>query len=287
MAEKIFFERASIIGVGLIGGSIARALKNHKLAGAIVGAGRTQKNLQTALDLGIIDQAAPPEESVKNADIVFLCGPVLSIIPTLEKIAPFVKEGAIVTDAGSSKAEITGRAEKIAGKKFHFVGSHPIAGTEKSGAAASSNTLFENNKCIITPTQKTDNDAREKVEKLWRAIGMDTVIMDAKTHDEIFSAVSHLPHMVVYALVNAVSDLNEDGDLIKFMAGGFKDFTRIASSPPEMWADVALSNSEFVSKHIGMVKEQLEKIESAIKAGDKKRLMEIFEKSTEFRKKLL
>ncbi|GMT43051.1 MAG: prephenate dehydrogenase [bacterium] len=285
--KNLFFESAVIIGVGLIGGSIARALKTCSLAGRIVGCGRSRENLDTALELGIIDQKAPPEEAVKNADIIFLCTPVLSILPMLRKIAPRIKPGALVTDAGSTKKEIVEGAQKIAGGDFVFIGSHPIAGTEKSGAASSSENLFDGRKCIITPAPDTPSDALRKLKAFWERAGMETSVMDPEIHDRVFGAVSHLPHMVVAALVNAVLNEDRGDELLEYAAGGFKDFTRIASSPPDMWSDIALSNAGPLEDLIGKVKNQLDSIEAAIRAKDKNRLLEIFGKSRKFRQKLL
>lgn len=287
MGDKLYFERAAIIGVGLIGGSLARAIKKKGLAGKVIGAGRSKENMEKALELGIIDEIATPEKSVENADIVFFCGPVLSIPKTLQKIAPRIKDGALVSDTGSTKMGIVNTGDRIAEDRFAFVGSHPIAGTEKSGAAASSDNLFEGHKCIITKTDSTPEEGIEKIKRLWEEIGMETVIMDPETHDRIMAAVSHLPHMVVYALVNVVSELEKEDDLLKFAAGGFRDFTRIASSPPEMWADIVLTNPVNVWELIGMVRDQLDQIESAIRARDQKRLKELFKNSNSFRNKLL
>jgi prephenate dehydrogenase len=286
MNKKPYFDVAAIFGVGLIGGSIARVLKNRKLAGKVVGVGRGGLNLKTALELGILDEIAQPEKAAAEADLIIICTPVLSIVPTLEKIAPHVKNGALVTDAGSTKKEIVENGERIAGEKFFFVGSHPIAGTEKSGAQSSFETLFENRKCVITPTAATSPEKLGLVENLWRSAGMEVVTMDPGEHDGIFAAISHLPHMVAYALVNVMCDLPNGEKLLGFAGGGFRDTTRIASSPPEMWADVALANSEAITLMIEKMTGRLGEIESAIKAGDREKLLAFFEKANRFREKL-
>jgi prephenate dehydrogenase len=283
--EKLFTKTA-IIGVGLIGGSLARVMKARGIAEKVVGSGRGKANIEKALELGVIDEALPAEDAVKSADAVFLCGPALSVLPTLEKIAPHVSPNALVTDAASTKRAIVEGAEKIADGRFTFIGSHPIAGTEKSGAEASFEKLFDGHKCIVTPTASTPSGMLEKLETFWQRAGMNTIRMDAETHDRAFGAVSHLPHMVVFALVNAVCDMQEEQDLINYAAGGFRDFTRIASSPPEMWADVALTNADILTRQMGMVKEQFEEIASAIADGDRERLVAIFHKSNAFRQKL-
>lgn len=286
MSNEPLFNRAAVIGVGLIGGSIARVLKNRGIAQVVVGSGRSRQNIDKALQLGIIDEAATPEEAVKDADFVVICTPPLSVVPTLEKIAPHIKEGALVTDAGSTKKEIVEKCEKISGGRFSFIGSHPIAGTEKSGAQASFETLFDNRHCIVTPTGGADAQALGKLKKFWAAAGAEVVEMDPAAHDRIMSAVSHLPHMAAYALVNAIANENGADEMIRFAAGGFKDFTRIAASSPEMWADIALSNADEITGHIGGMKKQLDLIETAIKNGDRKELLKMFERSKQFRQKL-
>ncbi len=286
MKDERLFEKAAIIGVGLIGGSLARVLKNRGLAGRVVGSGRSEANMKKALELGIIDEALPLEKAVKNADIVVLCGPVLSILPTLEKAAAYIKDGSLVTDVGSTKSDIAYGAEKISAGRFSFIGSHPIAGTEKSGAENSFETLFDRHRCIITPLDNAPVDAYNRLVTLWQKAGMEVLKMRPDRHDKIFSAVSHLPHMVVYALVNAVCEISEGDDIVNFAAGGFKDFTRIASSPAEMWADIALSNAKPIADQLSAVKNHISEIESAIKQNDKERLLGIFKKSNAFRKKL-
>jgi len=287
MSKKLKFHTACVIGVGLIGGSLARVMKIRGIAENIVGSGRSRHNMDKALELGVIDQALPPEEAVKNADLVFLCGPVKSIIPTLEIIAPHLKDGALVSDVGSTKGTIVKEAERLSENgRFTFIGAHPIAGTEKSGAEAAFETLFDDHKCIITPTEKTPVEELLKLKTIWETAGTEVVIMTPDENDRVFGAVSHLPHIVVYSLVNAVCNMNEEDDLIQFAAGGFKDFTRIASSPPEMWADISIENSEILPDQIDLVIEQLKNIKSAISGRDKEKLMAVFKKSNSFRNKL-
>ncbi len=286
MIEKPLFKTAVIIGVGLIGGSIARVLKNRGVAKRVIGVGRSEANLKAALDLGIIDAALPAAEAVKEADFIVLCVPVLSIIPTLEAIAPHIKNGALVSDGGSTKKEIVERGEKIADGRFVFIGSHPVAGTEKSGAASSFETLFDNHLCIITPTPNTPAEPLEKLTAFWHAAGMKTVRMDPSRHDTVMGAVSHLPHLVAFALTNTVSQFDEGENLLGFAAGGFRDTTRIASSPPDMWADIALANRAEMMKMSATMRKNLAAIESAIQSGDREALMRMFKQANEFREKL-
>ncbi len=286
MTEKPLFNTAVIIGVGLIGGSIARVLKNRGMANRVIGVGRSEANLKAALELGIIDASLPADDAVKEADFIVLCPPVLSIIPTLKAIAPHIKKGALVTDGGSTKKDIVERGEKIAAGRFVFIGSHPIAGTEKSGAASSFETLFENHQCIITPTPNTPAEPLKKLTAFWRGAGMKTVLMDPALHDTVMGAVSHLPHLVVFALVNTVSEIDGSENLLNFAAGGFKDFTRIAGSPPEMWADIALANRATMLEMSAAVRGNLAAIENAIQSGDREALMRMFKRANEFRGKL-
>lgn len=286
MIDKPLFNTAVVIGVGLIGGSIARVLKNRGMANRVIGVGRSEANLKVAMELGIIDAALPAIDAVKEADLIVLCPPVLSIIPTLESIAPHIKKGALVTDGGSTKKEIVEQGEKIAAGRFVFIGSHPIAGTEKSGAASSFETLFENHQCIITPTSNTPAEPLEKLTAFWRGAGMKTVLMEPAMHDTVMGAVSHLPHLAAFALVNTVSQLEQGEKLLEFAAGGFKDTTRIAASPAEMWADIALANRQKMLELSAALRGNIEDIESAIQSGDREALMRKFQRANEFRGKL-
>ncbi len=286
MTKKPLFNTAVIIGVGLIGGSIARVLKNRGMANRVIGAGRGEANLKTALELGIIDAALPAAEAVKEADFIVLCPPVLSIISTLEAIAPHIKKGALVTDGGSTKKDIVEQGEKIAAGRFTFIGSHPIAGTEKSGAASSFETLFKDHKCIITPTPNTPAEPLEKLTAFWHGAGMNTVQMEPAIHDTVMGAVSHLPHLAAFALVNTVSQLEQGEKLLEFAAGGFKDTTRIAASPAEMWADIALANGPKMLELSASLRGNLAAIESAIQSGDRESLMKMFSAAADFRRKL-
>ncbi len=286
MKNKPYFDCAAVFGVGLIGGSIARVLKNRRLAGRVVGVGRGRSNLETAMKLGILDDVSEPEKAAAAADLILICTPVLSIVPSLKRIARHVKKGALVTDAGSTKKTIVEEGERLADGKFFFVGSHPIAGTEKSGAESSFETLFEDRKCVLTPTSATPPEKLELVKSLWIAAGMEVVMMDPAEHDRVFGAISHLPHMAAFALVNAVAGMKNGERLLDFSGGGFRDTTRIASSPPEMWADVALANAGTVLEMMGNFSAELAKIEGAIKKGDKDGLVSLFEKANRFRNKL-
>ena len=240
--------RLAIVGVGLIGGSLARILREKGEVGEIVGIGRGEENLRRAVELGVIDRYEHDAAAgVCGADMVFLATPVCTIAPLLAQIAGSLAPGAVVTDGGSVKEEIVTECEKLIPQGCSFVGGHPIAGTEKSGVDASFSTLYKGKRCIVTPTDSTDAKALARVVRMWEIAGSEVVLMDPVKHDKVVAAISHLPHMVAYSLVHAVADYDGcDERIIKYSAGGFRDFTRIASSDPAMWRDIALQNRSAV-----------------------------------------
>jgi prephenate dehydrogenase len=216
--------------------------------------------------------------------MVFLAIPVCSIAAMTERIAPALAPGAIVTDGGSVKGEIVASCEPLMPAGTHFVGGHPIAGTEKSGVDASFSTLYVNRRCILTPTPNTDPVALAKVKKMWRIAGSEVVLMDTDKHDRVLAAISHLPHMVAYALVNAVGDYDRfDESILKYSAGGFKDFTRIASSDPAMWRDIALMNRDGIVELTDFFTAYLSELRTLVVNGDAEGLQEFFAKSKEKR----
>jgi len=243
-----FIRRLAIIGVGLIGGSLARILREKGEVGEIVGIGRGEANLRTAVDIGVIDRySLDPESGVEGADMVFLATPVCSIAGLAARIASHLSAGCVVTDGGSVKGEIVAACEGLMPAGAHFVGGHPIAGTEHTGVEASFATLYQGKRCIITPTERTDPQALAKVVRMWEIAGSEVVLMDVEKHDRVVAAISHLPHMVAYSLVNAVEGYDRfDENILRYSAGGFRDFTRIASSDPVMWRDIAVMNREAV-----------------------------------------
>lgn len=234
----------AVIGVGLIGGSFSRALKAAGAVEHVVGIDCCPANLKLALQLGVIDEAAPSlAEGVQSAQVIFIAVPVGSVAGVMAQLVPFLSAGAVVTDGGSVKEQLVQACEPLMPAGTYFVGGHPIAGTEHSGAAAAFAELYQGRRCILTPTVSTDADALSLVRSLWQAAGSRVECMEPATHDRVFAAVSHLPHMVAYALVHAVSrSAEEEENILAFSAGGFRDFTRIASSDPVMWRDIALMN---------------------------------------------
>ena len=270
----IHFNKATIIGVGLVGGSLGKVLKTKGLAGQIVGAGRSRETLDLALKLGVIDRMDQVLlRSVEDADLVVLASPVGAFEHILAVIGSGLKQGAILTDVGSVKGALVKRIEAMLPAGVHYVPGHPIAGKEKHGVAEATETLFRGAKCILTPTAKTDPQALEAVKALWSAAGANVVLMDADAHDHIFAAVSHLPHAAAFAMVNTVAEFNAGPEnYMSFSGAGFRDFTRIAASSPEMWRDVCLLNGENIIEMIERYQSALNSIKKAIESQDADRL---------------
>ncbi len=275
---EVHFRRLTIIGVGLIGGSLARVCRKKGLADELVGVGRGRKNLELAVELEVIDRwSHQVEEGVDGADGVVLATPMGTIIPLAERMAPHIEAGCLVTDVGSTKASVVEPLERLLQPTAAFVGGHPIAGTEKSGVEASFETLFEGFRCILTPTDRTDTEALARVQSLWEACGMSVVCMDPDTHDTLLAGVSHLPHMVAYALINTVTGLSSnDHDAVAYSAGGFRDFTRIAASDPTMWRDICLANRKPLLAMIDRFSGSLDELREAIEGADGEALQELF-----------
>jgi prephenate dehydrogenase len=281
--------RLVVIGVGLIGGSLAKVLRLKGEVGEVVGVGRSAANLMRAVETGVIDRYSHnPVAAVEGADMVFLATPVCSIATITAQIAPALAKGCVVTDGGSVKGEIVTACEPLMPPGTFFVGGHPIAGTENSGVDASFATLFEGRRCIITPTQKTDPTALSKVVQMWESAGSLVTIMDVAKHDRVLAAISHLPHMVAYALVNAVGDYNRfDESILQYSAGGFKDFTRIASSDPVMWRDIALMNRESILELMDFFAGYVAELRELVGKGDALGMEEFFSRSKEKRDAIL
>lgn len=278
-------DRLAIIGVGLIGGSLARALREAGAVGSVVGIGRSLANLEDALSLGICDEITQDAlEGVRGASMVFISVPVCSIPAVVAEIAPALSPGCIVTDGGSVKTAIVRECEALMPAGCHFVGGHPIAGTEHSGAAASFATLYRGKRCILTPTERTDPAALETVDRIWRLTGAEVCAMEPGHHDRIFAEISHLPHVVAYALVHAVGTADVEGEnVLSYTAGGFRDFTRIASSDPAMWRDIALMNRGALLASIDGFSASLVELRRRIDSGDQDGLTEFFTTAKQFR----
>ena len=278
-------ERLAIIGVGLIGGSLARVLREKGEVAEIVGIGRGEANLEKAVELGVIDRYTTDlGAGVEGADLVFIATPVCSIAALVERIAPFLASGCVVTDGGSVKEGIVAPCERLMPAGIHFVGGHPIAGTEHSGVEASFAKLYEGRRCILTPTEQTNREALQKVTSMWEAAGCEVTLMDVLKHDRVVAAISHLPHMVAYSLVNAVEGYDRfDDSILRYSAGGFRDFTRIASSDPVMWRDIALMNRDAILEMMDFFNRYFSQLRSLVERGDGAGMHRFFEESKESR----
>jgi prephenate dehydrogenase len=282
-------EKIAIIGVGMIGGSFGLALKNNQVVREIVGCGRTEKNLQNAIAGGAIDRyVLDPVQAVDGADLIVFAAHNKSFAETLERIAPALKKGAVVTDVGSVKAPIVELGEKLTPQGCYFVGAHPIAGKEKSGSINLVEDLFRDRRCILTPTENTDPGALALVRKVWEQIGAIMIEFDPQHHDRVLAAISHLPHLVAYTLVNAVGELGKkDDEVMLFPAGGFGDITRIASSNPEMWRDIFLMNHHAMVEVIDVFLGKLQRLRGEIENDDGEALLKDFTAAKKTRETIL
>ncbi len=289
MQDKKLIPQLTVVGVGLIGGSLALALKQAGLVGEVVGVGRGRANLETAVECGVIDRFTHDVgEGVEGADLVFLATPVQTLPGVAAAALPRMKPGSVLTDGGSVKQYVIDRIEPLLPPGVHFVPGHPIAGTEQSGSAAAFAALYQGRRCILTPTEKTDPTALDLVRRVWQAAGSEVVIMEAARHDRVLAAVSHLPHMVAYALVNTVSCEDRFGEnILQYSAGGFRDFTRIASSDPTMWRDIALTNREALLEVVGYFETVLAELKNDIAAGNGEQLYDFFLRSKKRRDAIL
>jgi prephenate dehydrogenase len=273
--------RLAIIGVGLIGGSLARALRRAGAVGEVVGYGRSLANLKLAVDLGVVDHAETSiDAAVADADMVVLAVPVGTMGEMLGRIANSVSRETAVTDVGSVKAEVCLAAREALGDKYpRFVPGHPIAGTEQSGVAAAREDLFEHHKIILTPDADTDPGAVESVRAMWEAVGGIVRTMDAAQHDLVLAASSHLPHVLAFALVDMLVRRDEHREIFDYAAGGFRDFTRIAGSDPVMWSDICAANRGPILELIEQYRQDLRELERAIEKGDGKWLEQVFRRA--------
>ena len=287
MSTRPNFDRIALIGFGLIGGSIARAAREQGLAKEIVTTARSAASRARVVELGVVDRVVETNaEAVKGADLVILCIPVGACGAVAAEIAPHLKPGAIVSDVGSVKAAIVKDMAPYLPASVHFVPAHPVAGTENSGPDSGFAELFINRWCILTPPEGTDTNAVEKLRAFWSAIGAKVEIMTPEHHDLVLAITSHLPHLIAYTIVGTADELAQvtSSEVIKFSAGGFRDFTRIAASDPTMWRDVFLANKEAVLEMLGTFNEDLSKLTRAIRRGDGEALFEHFSRTRAIRR---
>lgn len=272
-------ERLCIIGVGLIGGSLARALREAAYVKEIVGCSRSAEHLQKAVDLGVIDRYDTDlRKAVQGADMVFVSVPLGAMVAVFESIRDSLDEAAVVTDGGSAKGSVIADVRQALGSiPGWFVAGHPIAGTEKSGVEASFAELYTGRRVILTPTAETQPAAVKKVRAMWEAAGASVNEMNVEHHDEVLAATSHLPHMLAFALVESLARLSEKREIFEYAAGGFRDFTRIASSDPVMWRDICLANRDALLTMVENFRGDLDDLTSAIRDQDADRVLRIFQ----------
>jgi len=279
------FEEVCIVGLGLIGGSFALNLRLKGFPGKITAVDINPEAIEKGIELEVIDSGSIKHSIAESADLIVLATPVGAYENVLKQLKPFISRDAIVSDLGSVKGHLVYKCEEILKGVAPFVGGHPIAGTEKSGVENVVENLFEGAKFIITPTENTDKIAMEKVANLWRRLGSEIVVMDPYHHDRVFAAVSHLPHVVAYSIVDAIDKLSKElsTDLFQLTGGGFRDFTRIAMSDPVMWRDICIENRENLLSALKTFRESIEKVEKLIENLDGEGLKSFFEKAREKR----
>ena len=281
-AKAPLFDCVALIGIGLIGSSLARALRSRGLARRITACARSAATRDKVLELGLAESVhADPAEAVAEADLVVICTPIGAYAAIAEAIAPHLKPGAIVSDVGSVKQAVIRDVGPCVPAGVHFVPGHPIAGTERSGPEAGFAELFEDRWCVLTPPPGTDEAAVERVAALWRACGSDVELMDPGHHDKVLAMTSHLPHIIAYTIVGTATDLetSTQAEVVKFSAGGFRDFTRIAGSDPVMWRDIFLNNREAVLEILQRFSEDLTALQRAIRWGEGETLESLFKRT--------
>jgi prephenate dehydrogenase len=279
------FAKVAVVGGGLIGGSFALALKAARACGEVLGVGRGAANLKLALEQGVIDAVGA---DIADADLVLVATPVAQTPRVLAALAPRLKATALVTDAGSTKRDVIAAARAALGAKIaQFVPAHPIAGAEKSGAAAADAALFRGKRVVLTPLPENSDQSVQAVEQAWRACGARVGRMSADEHDAVFAAVSHLPHLLAYALVHEVAARDNSAQLFGYAAGGFRDFTRIASSHPEMWRDICTANRDRLLDELDRYLEKLRAVRPLLERGDGAALEKLFAEARTARERWL
>ena len=284
------FKKVCIIGCGLIGSSIARAIRKNRLSSKIVSSNRSDIINKKVIKLRIVDDSSSDtKKMVKDSDLIIICTPLSSYEDVISKIKNSLKNGAILTDVGSVKKKIIYSVEKNIPKNISWISSHPIAGTEESGPDSGFSELFKNRWCILTPSNQTKDKDIKLLETFWKKIGSKVDIMDAKQHDYILAITSHIPHLIAYNIVNTTLNVKKkkEHDIIKYSAGGLRDFTRIAASNPIMWRDIFIQNKKNTSKMIDKFINNLKDLKKAIKNKDGKKLEKIFTKTKRIRQEIV
>ena len=284
------FKRVCIIGCGLIGSSIARGIKKNKLATKVVSSNRSNSTNKKVIRLKIVNEASSDAKKiVKGSDLIIIASPLSSYKNIILKIKSSLKNGAILTDVGSVKKNVISLIEKNIPKNVSWISSHPIAGTEESGPESGFSELFKNRWCILTPSKKSKSKDVKLLEKFWQKLGSKVDVMNAKQHDYILSITSHMPHLIAYNIVNTTLKIKKkkDRNIVKYSAGGLRDFTRIAASNPIMWRDIFIQNRENTSKMIDKFIENLKGLKKAIKSKNEKKLKKIFTETKKIRKEII
>lgn len=284
----MFIERLCIIGVGLIGGSLARSLRQVGAVEEIIGAGRHESSLQKALELGVIDRYETDlPKAVADANLVVVAVPLGGMRQVFAAIADSLPPDCVFTDVGSAKGSVVEDVQRVFGDiPPTFVPGHPIAGTEKSGVEASFAELFQNRRVILTPLAETDANAHHLVRRLWEVTGAEVVDMGVRHHDEVLAATSHLPHVLAYCLVDTLAKEDDRAEIFRYAAGGFRDFTRIASSDPRMWHDICVANRDALVEVIGHFTQDLARLTEAIRNRDSRQILTIFQHAKQARDNL-
>jgi len=281
-SPRLFFNKVTILGVGLIGASFALALKKQGLCKHITGYGRKENNLKKAVNLKIIDSfELDASKACVDSDLILFAMPVGSFVGMAKRIKSSLKSGAIVTDAGSVKGKLVRDMESLMPQGVNYIGGHPIAGSDKTGIDAATADLFSEAKCILTPTKKTNTAALKKIKGVWKSLGAKVSTIDADEHDRIYAVVSHLPHVAAYAIVNAIADINKS--YLGYAGNGFKDTTRIAASSPELWRDISMTNKKNILEFIEVLKKNLDKIGRHLKKSDANAVEKEFKKAKALR----
>jgi len=277
-AHSFSSKRLTIIGVGLIGGSLARALRRAGVCDEIVGCGRDEVHLQKAVELGVIDRyEMDAATAVSGADVVVLAVPLRAMVTVLTQMTPGLSADVVITDVGSAKGCVVEEARAVLGQHLcDFVPGHPIAGTEKSGVEASFAELFDGRGVILTPIEETDAVKCQRIRAMWEVAGATVTEMAVLHHDEVLAATSHLPHLLAFSLVNTLASLDESKEIFAFAAGGFRDFTRIASSDPVMWRDICMENRDAMLEVLQLFNNDLKQLEEAVRDNDGEAVVNVF-----------
>ncbi len=288
--EGILFERIALIGIGLIGSSIARDIKEFGLAREVVVSTRREETLKRAEELKLgTSYTASVADAVSDADLIIVSVPVGASEEVAKQIAPHLKVGAIVTDVGSTKASVIAQMAPHMPEHVHFIPGHPLAGTEKSGPDAGFAGLFRDRWCIFTPLPGTDAEALDRLKGFWLALGSRVDEMDPEHHDKVLAIVSHLPHIIAYNIVGTADDLSTvtESEVIKYSASGFRDFTRLAASDPTMWRDICLHNKDAILEMLARFSEDLAYLQRAIRWGEGDKLFELFSRTRDIRRSIV